>query len=66
MITQKPTFLTIKQVATRLNLPLSSVYDHAKANRFPGIVRIGRRVLINEQKFEAWIDQGGEPQGVHK
>lgn len=48
--------------------PLSSLYDKARANppRLPGIVRIGRRVLIDLDKLEDWIDAGGERQEIQQ
>ena len=43
------------------NLPLSTLYDLARASppRLPGVVRVGRRVLVDLAKVEAWIDGGG-------
>ena len=42
--------------------PLSSLYDMARAEppRLPGIVKIGRRVLVDLDQLEAWIDRGGD------
>lgn len=66
IMTQKRTFLSVKEVAAKLGLPVSSVYDHTQANRFPGIVRIGRRVLIDEQKLDEWIEAGGDKPEAQK
>lgn len=63
MITQKPKFLSVSEVAAKLNLPASSIYDHVKEKRYPGIVRIGRRILIDETKLDAWLDAGGDEGG---
>ena len=43
------------------NVPLSTLYDLARASppRLPGVVRVGRRVLVDLAKVEAWIDGGG-------
>lgn len=40
------------------NTPLSTLYDLARASppRLPGVLRIGRRVMIDLAKVEAWID----------
>jgi len=43
-----------------LALPLTSLYDHARARKIPGVVRIGRRVLFDLDKLESWLDAGGE------
>ena len=43
------------------DLPLSTLYDLARASPpgLPGVVRVGRRVLVDLAKVEAWIDRGG-------
>jgi len=43
-------------------LPLSTLYDLARASppKLPGIIRIGRRVLVDLDKVEAWIEAGGQ------
>lgn len=43
------------------NVPLSTLYDLARASppKLPGVVRVGRRVLVDLAKVEAWIDSGG-------
>ena len=50
------------------NAPLSSRYDMARSDppRLPGIIRIGRRVLIDLDKLEKWIDNGGQRSGNHE
>ena len=44
------------------NVPLSTLYDLARASppRLPGVVRVGRRVLVDLAKVEEWIDRGGD------
>lgn len=43
------------------DLPLSTLYELARASPpgLPGVVRVGRRVLIDLAKVEAWLDRGG-------
>lgn len=50
-------------VARMLGIPLSSVYDHARSGRLPGVVRIGRRVLFDLEALEWWVARGGETEG---
>jgi len=40
---------------------LSSLYELARADppRLAGVMRIGRRVLVDLDKLEAWLDAGG-------
>jgi hypothetical protein len=42
---------------------VSTLYELARRDppELPGIVRVGRRVLIDIVKLEAWIDAGGTP-----
>ena len=52
--------LTAKAVADRCDLPESTIYQMARENRIGGIVRLGRKVRFDPDKFEAWLDAGGE------
>lgn len=53
---------TAAEVAKMLGLPLTTMYDHARANTIPGAVRIGRRVLFDLDKLEPYIKAGGDRQ----
>ena len=50
---------TIDDVLAVLPLARNSVYDAARYGRMPGVVRVGRRVLFDLDRIEAWIDAGG-------
>jgi excisionase family DNA binding protein len=52
--------LRAHEVATRLDVSVAAVYEAARHNRIGGLVRIGRRVRFDPEKFQAWIDAGGE------
>ena len=45
---------------------LSSLYELARARppRLGGVVRVGRRVLVDIDKLEAWLDAGGTSREV--
>ena len=47
-------------------IALSTLYMLARTNppRLPGIVKIGRRVMIDIDKLETWIDAGGHKVNV--
>lgn len=49
-------------VADYLGLPLSTLYDRARADppQVPGVVRIGRLLRFDLDQVEAWVDQGGD------
>lgn len=52
----------VKVIAEILDIPRSSVYEAARANppRIGGVVRIGRSIRFDLDKFNAWLDEGGE------
>lgn len=52
-----------RDVSRVLPIPLSSLYDHARSGRIPGVVRVGRRVLFDLDKLDEWLGQGGETRG---
>ena len=52
--------LTAQAVADRLDVPLSTIYEAARQDRIGGIVRLGRKLRFDPDKFEAWLDAGGE------
>lgn len=54
---------TAQDVASMLSLPLTSLYDHARERRIPGVVRIGRRVLFDLDKLEEYLEAGGDQGG---
>jgi len=49
-----------KEGAARLHMPLSSFYDGVRAARFSSfIVRVGRRIKVDLERLEAFMDAGG-------
>ena len=52
--------LTVKQVAERLNVPVSWVYERTRFDSFPGMVRIGKYIRFAEPEIESFIANGGE------
>ncbi len=42
-----------------LPLSKSTLYDGFRDRRIPGAVKVGRRLLIDLDQLEAWIDAGG-------
>ncbi|HEU4751557.1 MAG TPA: helix-turn-helix domain-containing protein [Armatimonadota bacterium] len=53
--------LTVPEAAKRLGIGRRLAYEMARTGKFPTI-RLGRRVLIPRQRFEAWL-QGQVPGG---
>ena len=50
--------LTVQEVADRLRVPLSWVYDRTRSNDIPGQVKIGKYVRIRESELESYIKHG--------
>lgn len=52
--------ITAEAVAQRLDVPKSTVYEAARQNRIGGVVRLGRVLRFDPEKFEVWLESGGE------
>ena len=50
---------TVDDVLAMLPLPRSTFYDHVRAGRLPGVVRVGRRLLFDLDELDRWLDAGG-------
>ena len=49
--------LTRREVADKLKISQRTVDKILRNSDFEGVVRIGRRVLVNENYLEAWLKQ---------
>lgn len=47
--------LTVSEIAVHLRISKKQAYRIVESKGFPS-VRIGRRILIPEEKYKAWID----------
>jgi excisionase family DNA binding protein len=56
-----PWLLSIQQTALVLGVSSKTVKRMAGGGELPGVVRIGRRVLIDRAKLQLWIGQGCPP-----
>ena len=52
--------MTVEAVAERLNVPRSTVYEGARQNRIDGVVRFGRLIRFDPDRFETWLAGGGQ------
>ena len=54
--------LTIAQTAAILQMTKPRVYEMVRQGILPPgvVVHFGRQVRINEQRFRAWLDDGGQ------
>ena len=51
---------TVHEAAVALALPLSTTYELVRQKRLPGVVRVGRRIRIDLEKLDRWIERGCE------
>jgi excisionase family DNA binding protein len=56
----RPVFLTPREVAEVLRTSTKAIYAMVERFQLPGIVRIGRRVLIREDALVDWLRQKSE------
>ncbi len=54
----EPLLLSIAQTAAALCLSVRSVKRMVRGDELPGVVRLGRRVLIDRKRLEDWISRG--------
>jgi excisionase family DNA binding protein len=52
-----PTLLTPSDVATLLRTSKKAVYAMIERGQLPGVVRIGRRVLVRQDSLVDWLGQ---------
>jgi excisionase family DNA binding protein len=58
---QRPTLLTVPETADLLRTTIKAIYASIERGQLPGVVRIGRRVLINEQILVDWLRRNTAP-----
>ncbi len=56
-----PLLLTAEEVGSVLRTTRAAVYTMIERAQLPGVVRIGRRVLVNRDELMAWLagESGG-------
>jgi excisionase family DNA binding protein len=60
-MTRKPVLLTPVEVADLLRTSRKAIYTMIERAQLPGIVRIGRRVLMREDALLDWLRQKSTP-----
>ena len=58
---QLPALLTPTEVAASLRTSRKAIYAMIERGQLPGIVRIGRRVLVREDSLLDWLGQKSTP-----
>jgi excisionase family DNA binding protein len=57
--------LTIPEVADVMNVTAARAYELARENVLP-VVRLGRQVRIDSERFEAFLSAGGQALPEHE
>ena len=60
-ISRGPVLLTPVEVADLLRTTKKAIYSMVERGQLPGIVRIGRRVLVREDALLDWLRQKSTP-----
>jgi excisionase family DNA binding protein len=53
----EPALLTVEEVATYLRTTPTAIYHQVARGQLPGVVRVGRRVLIKRAVLERSLDE---------
>lgn len=56
---RRRTLISAKDVGQLLGIPLTSLYDLTRADKIPGVVRIGHRIRYDLDVLNEWLDAGG-------
>jgi excisionase family DNA binding protein len=56
-----PALLLVPEVAAVLRTSAKSVYSMIERGAIPGVIRIGRRVLIRRDSLVDWLSQKSTP-----
>ncbi len=54
----EPVLLTVDEVAAYLRTTRAAIYHQVARHQLPGVVRVGRRVLIKRAVLERALDEG--------
>jgi excisionase family DNA binding protein len=53
----EPALLTVEEVAAYLRTSRAAVYHLIERRKLPGVVRVGRRVLIKREVLQSSLDE---------
>ena len=53
--------MTVTEVATHLRTSRKAIYAMIERNQLPGVLRIGRRVLVDRNALLHWLRQKSTP-----
>lgn len=50
--------MTIEETARALGISRGLAYDLARQNKLPGVLRLGRRMVVSRKAFERFLEDG--------
>ena len=56
-----PLLLTVDEVAHALRTTRKAVYALIERGHLPGVVRVGRRILVRQAALLQWLQEKGAP-----
>lgn len=59
---KQPT-ISVREAASLLQVGAGTVYEAVRAERFPGVLRVGRRIRISTAALRRWLDESGRTEG---
>ena len=61
MANSVPRYMTVDEVAEMLRTSTASVYTAISRRKYPGVTKVGRRVLFDSEVLLDWLDQQRVP-----
>lgn len=55
--------MTLEQAAKYVGISRSLAYDLARAGKFPGCNRLGKRFVVSKRVIAKWLEGAGDQQG---
>jgi len=59
--TDVPSLLTVDETVALLRKPRAAVYAMSERGRLPGVIRIGRRLLVDSDALIDWLNHKRAP-----
>jgi excisionase family DNA binding protein len=51
---------TLDEVAAMLGISRGHCYEQARAGAIPGVITLGRRIMVSRSRFDAWLSSGDD------
>jgi excisionase family DNA binding protein len=60
---EPPAVMTVAELARLLGVNRGTVYEAIERGQVPGVIRLGRRILIARAIVRSWLGQNAESEG---